>query len=85
MLAKRSKPKSGALALSPEKAAESIGLSPPSLDKDRREGHLGIPFVKAGRRVIYSLADLQDWLIENRVEPKASSPSVMDLRNGDTK
>jgi len=52
-------------------AAEILGLAPNSLGKDRKEGHLRVPFVKAGRRVIYSLADLKDWLIENRQYPRS--------------
>jgi hypothetical protein len=57
------------LALTPDKAAETIGLQSPTLDKDRREGHLGIPFVKAGRRVIYQLSDLKAWLEEQKQTP----------------
>ena len=50
------------LALGSEQAAETIGLQSPTLEKDRRYGHLGIPYVKAGRRVIYQLSDLKAWL-----------------------
>lgn len=57
------------LAVNPERAAEAIGLQAPSLEKDRRIGHLGIPFVKAGRRVIYRLADLKEWLEEQKQTP----------------
>lgn len=60
------------LAVSSETAAEFIGLQPPSLEKDRREGHLGIPYVKAGRRVIYCLADLKSWLEEQRKIPPSN-------------
>lgn len=58
------------LALSTEQAAAQLGIAPSSLEKDRREGHLNIPFAKAGRRVIYSLADLGEWLKENRYWPE---------------
>ena len=58
-----------ALSVSNDKAAELIGIESPSLDKDRRIGHLGIPYVKAGRRVLYSLADLKEWLNNNRSNP----------------
>lgn len=54
------------LSVSKDQAAELIGLESPSLDKDRRVGHLGIPYVKAGRRVLYSLDDLKEWLDSNR-------------------
>ena len=59
------------LAMGSEQAAESIGLQSPTLEKDRREGHLGIPYVRAGRRVIYQLSDLKAWLAANRVTPAA--------------
>ena len=57
------------LAVSPCHAAKVIGLQSPTLEKDRRVGHLGIPFVKAGRRVIYRFADLKDWLEEHKQTP----------------
>ncbi len=57
------------LSVSNDKAAELIGMEPPSLNKDRRVGHLGIPYIKAGRRVLYSLADLKDWLDANKCNP----------------
>lgn len=57
------------LSVSNYKAAELIGIESPSLDKDRRVGHLGIPYIKAGRRVLYSLADLKDWLDANKCNP----------------
>ena len=57
------------LAVSPSQAAEVIGLQSPTLEKDRRVGHLGIPFVRAGRRVIYRFADLKDWLEEHKQTP----------------
>lgn len=51
-------------------AAEFVGLKPPTLDKDRRTGHLGIPYVKAGRRVLYSLEDLDAWLEGHTQRPE---------------
>ncbi len=57
------------LALSTEQAAAQLGIAPSSLEKDRREAHLGIPYAKASRRVIYRLQDLKDWLEENRYWP----------------
>ena len=50
-------------------AAEAIGLKATTLEKDRREGHLGVPYVKAGRRVLYCLADLKTWLEEQKINP----------------
>lgn len=57
------------LALGSEQAAKTIGLQSPTLEKDRRYGHLGIPYVKAGRRVIYQLSDLKAWLEEQKQTP----------------
>ena len=54
------------LAVSPSQAAKIIGLQSATLEKDRRLGHLGIPFVKAGRRILYRFSDLQDWLEKNK-------------------
>lgn len=57
------------LSVSSDKAAKLIGVESPSLDKDRRVGHLGIPYIKAGRRVLYSVSDLQTWLSSNKLYP----------------
>ena len=51
-------------------AAETIGVKAPTLEKDRRTGHLGIPYVKAGRRVLYCLSDLKTWLEDQRQLPQ---------------
>jgi hypothetical protein len=58
------------LAANPETAASVIDSTTASLNKDRSVGHLGIPYVKAGRKVIYRLADLEAWLKFNRITPK---------------
>lgn len=57
------------LAVAPQTAATLIGSTESSLEKDRAVGHLGIPYVKAGKRVIYCLSDLKEWLNANRVTP----------------
>jgi hypothetical protein len=57
------------LAIDNDLAAQIINVQPGSLEKDRKNGHLGIPFVKAGRRVIYRLSDLRAWLEENKQTP----------------
>jgi hypothetical protein len=67
-----------ALSVSNDKAAELIGIESPSLDKDRRIGHLGIPYVKAGRRVLYSLADLKEWLDANKSIPSSTGENNHD-------
>lgn len=58
------------LSVSNDVAAELIGIEPPSLNKDRRHGHLGIPYIKAGRRVLYSVDDLKQWLLANKLNPE---------------
>lgn len=58
------------LAVNPERAASLIDSTTASLNKDRCVGHLGIPYVKAGRKVIYLLSDLEAWLEFNRITPK---------------
>lgn len=60
------------LAIDNDSAAQIINIQPASLEKDRRNGHLGIPFIKAGRRVIYRLSDLQAWLEENKQIPPSN-------------
>jgi hypothetical protein len=56
-------------ATNPIGAAEFLGIASPTLEKDRRTGHLGVPYVKAGRRVLYQLSDLSAWLDANKVTP----------------
>ena len=58
------------LAVDQDQAAECLGLQAPTLEKDRRSGHLGIPYVRAGRRILYPLVDLGRWLEKNRVTPR---------------
>lgn len=57
------------LAVAPQQAANLLGSTESSLEKDRAIGHLGIPYVKAGKRVIYRLSDLHEWLELNRTTP----------------
>ena len=57
------------LAVAPKAAAILIGSSESSLEKDRAVGHLGIPYVKAGKRIIYRIADLDAWLTANSTTP----------------
>ena len=58
------------IAVSQSIAAKLISSTSSSLEKDRSVGHLGIPYVKAGRKVIYRLADLEAWLKSNRITPE---------------
>lgn len=64
------------LAVSEDEAAKMIGIEPASLAKDRMQGHLCIPYIKAGRRVIYSVEDLKSWVTTNRQTPKQKENNV---------
>jgi len=59
------------LAVDPNQAATLLSSTYSSLEKDRATGHMGVPYVKAGRRVIYRLADLDKWLTANRIVPSS--------------
>jgi hypothetical protein len=63
-------------AVDDKTAAALLGSSTSSLEKDRAVGHLGVPYVKAGRRVLYRLSDLQCWLKSNVVTPTATEQGV---------
>ncbi len=63
------------LAVDPKTAASLLSSTDASLEKDRAVGHMGVPYVRAGRRVMYRLADLRAWLNENRVVPSAEGVS----------
>jgi hypothetical protein len=61
------------LAVSSKTAASLLDSTDASLEKDRATGHMGVPYVKAGRRVLYRLSDLDAWLSANRVIPCCKS------------
>jgi len=48
--------------LSTADAAELIGLSKATLEKDRVTGRLRIPFIRLGRRIVYDEETLVDWV-----------------------
>ena len=50
--------------LTQNEAAELLRISPRTLERHRVAG-TGPRFVKAGRRVLYSQADLEDWTAAN--------------------
>lgn len=54
--------------LSAEEAAGFLGLSKQQLDIHRMKGG-GPAFHKVGRRVLYAVSDLRDWMAEHRREP----------------
>lgn len=57
------------LAVDSKTAPKLLNSTGANLEKDRPSGHLGVPYVKAGRRVIYRLVDLKDCLGQNRIVP----------------
>lgn len=61
------------LAVGSKTAASLLDSTDASLEKDRATGHMGVPYVKAGRRVVYRLSDLDAWLSANRVIPSCKS------------
>jgi len=74
----------GLLAVDPNQAAALLSSTYSSLEKDRATGHMGVPYVKAGRRVVYRLADLDDWLKANQITPKKSPASdESEAKQGD--
>ena len=54
-------------------AGDKRALRPP-VGFARAHGHLGVPSTKAGRRVIYQLADLRSWLDAHRFVPQPDAP-----------
>lgn len=52
--------------ISPELAAIELNLPLTTLAMDRRNGRLGIPFYKLGRRVRYSRKQITSWLVEQQ-------------------
>lgn len=50
-------------------AAEYLSLSDATLTKDRWSRLLGIPFIRAGRAILYDRDDLDQWLRNNKVNP----------------
>ena len=59
------------LGVNSETAANLLNSTNSSLEKDRATGHMGVPYIRAGRRVIYRLADLDAWLTANRIVPSS--------------
>jgi hypothetical protein len=71
------------LAVNSKTAATLLNSTDASLEKDRAIGHLGVPYVKAGRRVVYRLADLDEWLKANQITPgKSPALKASDAKQG---
>jgi hypothetical protein len=72
------------LAVNSKTAAILLNSTDASLEKDRATGHMGIPYVKAGRRVVYRLAELDAWLKANQIAPgKSSALKASDAKQGE--
>ncbi|WP_168706585.1 helix-turn-helix transcriptional regulator [Gordonia paraffinivorans] len=52
----------------PREVAAYVRTTEASLAQDRYQGR-GIPYIKAGRRVLYRWEDVHAWLAENIVNP----------------
>lgn len=52
--------------LNTPQAAQYLGLAPATLEKDRVNGLLAIPYLKLGRRVVYDIEDLEAWVARHR-------------------
>lgn len=50
----------------PAQVASVIGKSPAALAQDRNRGR-GIPYVKLGGRIRYLRADVENYILDNRV------------------
>ena len=48
------------LALGPREAARSLGISPRTLWAHTKSG--AVPHVRLGRRILYPVRELRDWL-----------------------
>lgn len=55
-------------------AARFIGVSVMTLRRDRRDGRLGIPFIRIGGRVLYPRGPLEKW---NADHTRVTSPCAI--------
>ena len=53
--------------LDQDAAAEYLGVQPGTLSVWRSTGRYAVPFLKVGRKVLYSKRDLDAWLASRRV------------------
>lgn len=56
--------------ITPEEAAELLGVEVQTLAVWRTTGRYELPFVKVGRSVRYKAADLEKWIERNTVGAK---------------
>jgi len=53
--------------LTPEQAAERLGLRPQTLAVWRTSGRYALPYLKCGRLIRYKPEDVDEWLASRRV------------------
>jgi hypothetical protein len=54
-------------------AAAFLGLGVQSLRNARSRSRMeGPPYIKLGRRIVYKLRDLEDYLNKHRIDPQAA-------------
>ena len=58
---------SGTPLLTPEDAAELLGVNPQTLAVWRSTKRYSIPYIKIGRTIRYAPSDLEDYLAQQRV------------------
>lgn len=65
-----------ALLVDEHTAAKLVGLSTATLRRDRRDGRLGISFIKIGAAIRYSPPALEKWIAERLAPtPPAAAPA----------
>lgn len=71
-------------SLNEKQAAEFLGVSASTLRRDRAFGHLGVPFVSLGARVLYLRSSLEKFLADRERRPAAvqSTPAIDGTRRG---
>lgn len=57
--------------LSPNEAAEILGVKPQTLGVWRMTGRHNLPFIRVGGKIRYRASDLADWLESNTIRPAA--------------
>ena len=65
--------------LTTKQLADLIGVSVRKLERDRQDG-TGVPYIKLGRRVVYSGADVEAYLEAQRFTSTAEARRAMEDR-----
>jgi len=65
--------------LSSTELARLLGVSVRKLERDRQDG-TGVPYIKLGRRVVYSGADVEAYLEAQRFTSTAEARRAMEDR-----